>query len=128
MSAEQRRHPRADLKLEVRYQRLNAFIADYTHNLSKGGTFIRTEDPLALGDSLEFELHVPKHDAPLTLHGRVVWVTSVENATNDAPAGMGLEFVWSDEEERAAFEAGVGGLIEAALGPKLREDLAKKST
>lgn len=117
MSADQRRHPRAALKLEVRYQRLNAFIADYTHNLSKGGTFIRTDEPLQLGDSLDFELFVPKHDAPLELRGRVVWVTS---------DGMGLELVWSKDEEREAFESAVGDLIESALGPKLRGDLAKK--
>ena len=31
------------IELTVEYKRMNAFFADYTKNISRGGTFIRTD-------------------------------------------------------------------------------------
>jgi type IV pilus assembly protein PilZ len=41
--------PRAPIELKVEYKRINSFFADYTRNISKGGTFIKTTKPLAIG-------------------------------------------------------------------------------
>ena len=46
MTASDRRiGSRQAIELSVEYKRLNTFFADYTRNISKGGTFIRTERP-----------------------------------------------------------------------------------
>ena len=37
---DQREFPRESIELVVRYQRLNAFFADYVKNISRGGTFV----------------------------------------------------------------------------------------
>ena len=44
--SEKRQAERAAITLRVDYKRLNTFFADYTRNISKGGTFIRTDRPL----------------------------------------------------------------------------------
>ena len=49
---------RAAIELSVEYKRLNTFFADYTRNISKGGTFIRTERPLAIGTEFVFALSI----------------------------------------------------------------------
>ena len=46
---EHRHHTRAPIELEVGYKRLNSFFAEYTRNISKGGTFIKTKKPLPIG-------------------------------------------------------------------------------
>lgn len=127
MSADQRAHPRAEVRLRVVYQRLNAFIADYTHNLSKGGTFIKTGTPLPLHSTLDFQLMVPSVDDPLRLLGRVVWVTNPADADDESPAGMGLEFEWSSDADREHFEEAVARVIDNALGPGLRHGLEEQS-
>src|ERR1041385_6980995 len=50
------RHP---IELKVEYKRLNTFFADYTKNISKGGTFIGTDKPLDIGTELVFALSIP---------------------------------------------------------------------
>src|SRR5512137_2613256 len=39
---DRREHARTAVELQVAYEKLNAFFADYTKNISKGGTFIPT--------------------------------------------------------------------------------------
>src|SRR5499427_590038 len=58
--ADRRMDPRAPIELKVEYKKLNTFFADYTKNISKGGTFIRTPRPLDVGTVFVFRLTVPK--------------------------------------------------------------------
>src|ERR1700679_3164135 len=83
---------RAAIQLRVDYKRLNTFFADYTKNISKGGTFIRTVKPLDVGTEFVFVLSVPSHNRQLELKGVVMWVVTEEKATGENPAGMGIKF------------------------------------
>jgi len=47
---------RAPIELKVEYKRLNSFFADYTKNISRGGSFIGTEKPLPVGTEFVFAL------------------------------------------------------------------------
>ena len=76
---ERRDELRAPITLKVEYKRLNSFFADYTRNISKGGTFIRTERPLPIGTEFHFELQVPKLETNLRLRGKVQWILRPED-------------------------------------------------
>src|SRR5439155_22439799 len=89
---EKRIEERAAIQLRVDYKRLNTFFADYTKNISKGGTFIKTTKPLAVGTVFVFVLQLPTIDKHIELLGEVVWVTDEAEATLDKPAGMGIRF------------------------------------
>ncbi|MBX3183173.1 MAG: TIGR02266 family protein [Polyangiaceae bacterium] len=116
---ERRLARRAPIELKVEYKRLNTFFADYTKNISRGGTFIATERPLQVGTEFVFALGVPKLPEPLRLTGRVIWVVLPEEATQASPAGMGIEFQYSGEEERRTKEAVVEKLLKDQLGEHL---------
>ena len=116
--SEQRRAQRAPIELKVEYKRLNTFFADYTKNISRGGTFIGTEKPLPVGTEFVFALGVPVWSEPLRLRGKVIWVTMPEEATRANPAGMGIEFQY-DEGERRQKEAAVERLMAQELGDHL---------
>jgi len=119
---DRRRAARAPIELRVEYKRLNTFFADYTKNISRGGTFISTEKPLPIGTAFVFALGVPGLPEPLRLRGKVIWTTEPHEATKANPSGMGIEFEY-DALERAAKESGVERLMLAELGEHLTEKL-----
>jgi type IV pilus assembly protein PilZ len=118
---EHRETARAPIELKVDYKKLNSFFADYTKNISKGGTFIRTKKMLPLGTRFLFRLTVPGRDEPFQLNGEVIHAA----ATGDEP-GMGIRFVWSDPADRAAFETIVERLMTDSLGPLVTSKLLRK--
>lgn len=111
--------PRAPIELKVEYKRLNSFFADYTKNISHGGTFIRTARPLEVGTDFVFKLGVPTLDEPLVLHGKVQWIVSPEDAGAEREPGMGIHFVFKTDAEREQVEATVEKLMIGSLGPIL---------
>jgi type IV pilus assembly protein PilZ len=114
---ERRRQERAAIELVVRYQRLNAFFADYARNISRGGTFVATQKPLPKGTDFVFLLDVPQLEQAISLKARVIWTVEREQATKGNPAGMGIEFQYEDAEERTRLEQFVEELITEHLGP-----------
>lgn len=111
------------IELKVEYKRLNTFFADYTRNISRGGTFIGTVRPLPVGTEFMFALGVPNMAQPLRLRGKVIWTTSTDDATKANPAGMGIEFQYSNDQERIAKEAAVEALLTSELGEHLATKL-----
>lgn len=107
------------VELRVNYKRLNTFFADYVKSISRGGTFIATQRPLAPGTSFVFVLGVPKLDAPLVVGGKVTAVTSVEAASPESPAGMKVQLEYESELERETIRSTVEGLMQQELGQPL---------
>ena len=114
------------IELKVEYKRLNSFFADYTRNISRGGTFIKTQRPLDIGTEFVFRLVVPKLEKPLELHGRVQWIVKPEEATEERDAGMGIGFVYASEADRQRIEGIVEKLMVSSLGQVLFEKLVKR--
>jgi type IV pilus assembly protein PilZ len=121
--SDRRRHARAPIELKVEYKRLNTFFADYTKNISRGGTFIATTKPLPVGTEFIFALGIPSLPEPLRLKGKVIWAVPVEEATRANPAGMGIEFQYSSEKERTEKETAVERLLAAELGEHIATKL-----
>jgi type IV pilus assembly protein PilZ len=120
-SGDRREGGRAPIELKVEYKKLNTFFADYTRNICKGGTFIKTRKPLDEGTEFVFKLVVPKLAAPLAIRGEVKWVVKPDpdaTPTPDGPAegGMGIRFIYASDEERRAIEAVVERLMIDSLG------------
>ena len=124
--SDRRDNGRTPIELKVEYKRLNSFFADYTKNISRGGTFIRTEKPLGIGTEFNFKLLVPKLEKPLSLRGKVQWTVSPEQVVDDGEPGMGIGFVYSSESERERIEAIVEDLMVDSLGPVIYEKLMGK--
>jgi type IV pilus assembly protein PilZ len=128
---ERRREARAPIELKVEYKRLNTFFYDYTKNISKGGTFIKTEKPLDIGTIFLFKLMVPSRDAPLALRGEVRWVIKEgsprpANIPADHEPGMGIRFMYDGTEHRQALEEMVEKMMVDSLGPLIYSRLVKK--
>ena len=120
---DRRTHPRAPIVLKVEYKRLNSFFADYTKNISRGGTFIRTKNPLSIGTEFMFNLVVPSLEDPLSIKGKVQWIVQPDDAAEDHDPGMGIGFVYESEAERAKIANVVEKLMVDSLGSQLYEKL-----
>ena len=112
------------IELSVEYKRLNAFFADYTKNISRGGTFIKTEKPLPIGTEFVFKLSAPGTTEPLALRGRVQWIlTDVDAKAQGQDPGMGIGFIYASEAERERVVSVVEALMVQSLGAHLYEKL-----
>ncbi|HZH02725.1 MAG TPA: TIGR02266 family protein, partial [Myxococcaceae bacterium] len=90
-------------ELLVAYRTVDGFITDWAVNISRGGIFINTRNPLSVGTTVRLIISLPDAAFPFDLTGRVIRVNEFDNAANQVP-GMGIEFVDVDEEKRSRIE------------------------
>ncbi len=126
--SEKRVYPRAPIELKVEYRRLNTFFADYTKNISRGGTFIKTHKPLKIDTEFVFKLYIPTLDEPIQLTGLVQWVVNPGDEEPGEHPGMGIKFRYDGDGERKAVEQTVEKLMIDSLGRHLYEKLLKRQS
>jgi type IV pilus assembly protein PilZ len=129
---DRRREARAPIELKVEYKRLNTFFYDYTKNISKGGTFIKTERPLGIGTVFLFKLTVPQQPDPLELRGEVRWIVKEgeplpPQAAPGHEPGMGIRFVYDSGDQRRGLERFVEKMMVDSLGQLIYSRLVKPS-
>jgi type IV pilus assembly protein PilZ len=118
---------RHSITLRVDYKRMNTFFADYAKNISKGGTFIRTSKPLDVGTEFLFVLSIPGQPDQLSLKGEVMWTVDDASATEEHPAGMGIRFRFTGDDEREKLEQFVEKLMHDKLGGLVASKLLGKT-
>jgi len=124
MAEGNRKDPRARvLNMTVRYKSatVDEFIENHSHDISKGGIFIKTRAPFPAGTLLKFEVRIAEDQRLMQGVGRVVWRREPERAEEGFPAGMGIKFIKTGEGaaeliaqiisaragEESSFDAGV---------------------
>ncbi len=100
MGLEQRRHPRHSL--QVRFTGRDRQGLGELHftgaDLSVGGSFLRSEVLLELGERLELTFEVPGVPRPMQCGATVAWVRRFPEPSQ--PGGMGIEFNQMSEGDR----------------------------
>ena len=107
MSQDTRKDPRAKIvSLNVRYKSatVDEFIENHSHDVSRGGLYIKTSTPFAQGTLLKFEIRLSSDQPVIAGVGRVVWKREPSQAATDRPAGMGVKFIKIDDRSRALIE------------------------
>ncbi len=94
---DKRRFRRATLSAVVDLSRKASHYTGYTENISEGGVFVATPEPLPIGEPLDLRLHL-RSGGDVVVRARVAWVRKAR--ADGPPAGMGLQFVSVPEEVR----------------------------
>lgn len=81
-----------ETRVQLKFDRFSGFISEYSSNISPGGMFIKTQNPLPAGDVLDFELRLGDGFELIKGNGQVVW-TRAQDEGPSRPAGMGLRFL-----------------------------------
>jgi len=109
-----RAHPRVqthiDTKLRLpdgRYQ-----TAARIMNLSLGGVFIETAEPLGFGAELDLEFALP--DSVIRCRGLVVWSTKTAPQKAAGRSGMGVRLMKIDVAEMRKLESYIAARLDAA--------------
>jgi type IV pilus assembly protein PilZ len=114
---------RQPIELKVEYKRLNTFFSDYTRNISRGGTFIKTHRPLAVGTEFIFKLYVPQLEQPIAIHAQVERVVSEADVAagrgGEPQPGMCIQFRYRQGDRREDIERTVERLMVGSLGRRL---------
>lgn len=73
-------------------------------NLSRGGAYVKTAEPLDPGRRLLVEVHLPSGRL-LEAIGRVAWTKRIMSPhARDSESGIGIEFIGGAAEQFAALE------------------------
>jgi uncharacterized protein (TIGR02266 family) len=104
-----RRQPRLPIQLKVAYRTTGAFLVSYSINLSKGGIFLETSDPLPVGEHVSLQFDVPGAGL-LDVDGLVAWVRKDSN--DGLPDGMGVQFEQLDQQ----YGARIDGMVRTFMG------------
>jgi uncharacterized protein (TIGR02266 family) len=107
MTQDTRKDPRAKvLTMTVRYKSatLDEFIEHHSHDVSRGGMFIKTPSPFPPGTLLKFEVKIAAEQRVMQGVGRVVWKREAAESSEVRPAGMGVKFIKIDDESRRVID------------------------
>jgi molecular chaperone DnaK len=107
MKDEKRSAPRiaAELRIRLAYGSVDDFIERYALNVSRGGIFVRTLEPLPVGTEVTLDVSLASGDHVITGKGVVRWTTppSAPGEPRNEP-GMGVKFLELSSESRALVE------------------------
>src|ERR1700722_1537220 len=107
MTQDTRKDRRAKIvSLNVRYKSatVDEFIENHSHDVSRGGIFIKTPTPFPPGTLLKFEIRIAGDKAVIAGVGRVVWKRETAQASGELPAGMGVKFIKLDDSSRGVID------------------------
>jgi uncharacterized protein (TIGR02266 family) len=106
MSYENKRaHPRVDADFEVKFETVDQFALAYAMEVSLGGMFLATPDPLPQGAELRVRLVLPETLTEISTRARVRHARTVAQADSGGlPPGMGLQFLDLDAAMLARLE------------------------
>lgn len=103
-----RRDRRLPILIKVEYLRMDDFLVDYASNISLGGMFILTDQPLELGTQFRIRFIVPGWAEAIETRAEVRW----RRPPGPGPlrSGMGVRFEGLAPPEKARIEVLIGRL------------------
>ena len=98
----QRTHTRLAVNLLIDYQVLDQFLYDYATNISLGGVFIRSTNPLPVGPKLRVQFSLPGLEETVVTWGEVAHV--IEERAKEGFHGMGIRFDDLDPKSKRVID------------------------
>lgn len=87
---------------KVTYDSFEDLYRDYTLNISRGGTFILTQQQFQIGDNFRIHISFPKLLKPIPIDVEVMW-TFEENYQDNMVRGVGVRFLFKNEYHEKKF-------------------------
>jgi type IV pilus assembly protein PilZ len=105
-SSERRKLDRVPRKFRIVYPTANKLQEAYLSNVSTGGVFIKTDNPLNRGARFNLKLALPGYEEELEIFCEVVWSSREEWKAEERtfPPGMGIKFLNLSQEGRQRID------------------------
>jgi uncharacterized protein (TIGR02266 family) len=108
---ERRRHTRVSAKVLIKYGNAEQFFSDYVQNISRGGIFVPTNNPLPQGTCLQISFSLPYWDRLIETEGLVVHSVRSDPEKGAQPSGMGIQFQALSEDNLELLDKYVNSLL-----------------
>jgi uncharacterized protein (TIGR02266 family) len=96
---------RVEAAFRVRYRTLDELVVAYTQDLSRGGTFLRSQKFLPINAVVRLHLELPEGGGEISAIARVAFVRGNDEAqATGKPAGMGVQFLDLEGEATGRIE------------------------
>lgn len=111
----ERRHPRIDVRMNIRISTIDPELEpgsgkpyfrtseETCANVSRGGAFVLTHEPVEPGRRLLVEMTIPG-GTTLQAIGRVAWSKAEITPSGDRYSGIGVEFLGGSPEQLGALD------------------------
>jgi uncharacterized protein (TIGR02266 family) len=104
--------PRHAARFRVGFTSNHEFAVEYAENISVGGVFVHSDDPPELDSIVSVSLHLPGNGTPVEAKALVVHrVTKAQGAQTGKRPGMGVQFLDSSDEFRAAIDGALEHIL-----------------
>ena len=124
------------LKIKFKSASIDQFIERYSVDVSRGGIFIRTKEPLPVGTQLKFEFQLSDAQPLISGEGTVVWIREHDPTRTGVAPGMGVRFDKLAQQSQQVLDkiltekqrldgAGFEGKFDAATRAVSAEQIAK---
>jgi type IV pilus assembly protein PilZ len=111
------RDPRYQVDIPVDYETRDLFLGSRVTNISRGGLFIRTDNPLPVQTEVNLSLHLPEDDRVIQARGRVVWNYDVPRNSFHVVSGMGIKFIDLSADQMTRIETSLKRLGNGPVHP-----------
>jgi uncharacterized protein (TIGR02266 family) len=108
---ERRKHKRVPTKILIKYGNAEQFFSDYIQNISRGGIFVPTHNPLPQGTRVHISFSLPYWDGLISTEGLVVHSVRNDPWKGSEPCGMGIQFQALSEENLELIDKYVNSLL-----------------
>jgi len=88
-----RDYPRVPISIALNFKSGSALVNAFSGDVSTTGLFIKTDEPLAVGQQFLLKLQLPDNLSPLTIGCKVVWNRAMTEDQVGRQLGMGVHFV-----------------------------------
>lgn len=94
---EKRQHPRIKTSVKSEVHSNEGMTFSTSADLSNGGIFISTPEPISVGSNIQLSIKIPDED-DIEINGIVRWMS--DSNEKDDRNGMGIEFSTLSEEQK----------------------------
>lgn len=108
---ERRKHKRVQARVLIKYGNVEQFFTDYIQNISRGGIFVPTYNPLPEGTSLRISFSLPSWDHLIETEGLVVHSIRNDPEKGSQPSGMGIQFQALSEDNLELIDKYVNSIL-----------------
>jgi uncharacterized protein (TIGR02266 family) len=103
--SERRETRRQGYDLQVGVASDHRLFVGLAHNISEGGLFIATDEPMKKGDRVEVRFSIPGSDHVFEKQAVVRWIRPIEVGDENGKAGVGVQFEGLTDDETKILNA-----------------------
>jgi uncharacterized protein (TIGR02266 family) len=98
---ERRKDERIEIMVRVEFEEE---YCCFTGDLSRGGAFVLTQNPMDLGEEFNLKIHMPDGGEPVEVGCKVVWTNIFGKESNGLRRGMGVKFLQLQPPDQIRIE------------------------